>query len=509
MIGTHRRMAAISNLSPWRISSLAFRIGPRELLLTILTIAVSTAIAFIVSEAYGEVAAALIFVLGITVAGALGGLAAALVTALGAFLIYNFYMVEPVLTLRIATGKDLAPLIIFNLCAVVAGVLAGRLKDHAEADRQSNLQLAMLLELSQSLQLAARLQDVVRTVTAATYRLLGAEITLFRLAGDELVPIGPAPTFDWRGLANTARFAETPLIRNEAFTARRLQGSMETLGVMILQEFRPVRLEASFLIAFGNLVALALERGMLSEEIAERRAAARVEELKTALLSSVSHDFRTPLAAISASASSLIDYNDQLDEATSAGLLRSIVDECGRLNRYTANLLEMSRLEAGGPTLRLQTLSVSEMLAAAVQRVRGRAESRSLVRTDDGADLLVSADPALFELVLVNVLDNAILYSEDGTRIAVESEQVGGQCRITIADEGHGIPEPDLELVFGRFYRVNRVEPSPRGSGLGLAIAHGFVEALNGTIEARTPGIGDAGTRIIIHLPLAAPMATT
>jgi len=481
----------------------------RELLLTLLTLALSTLAAFLVSEAYGEVAAALIFVLGITVAGALGGLVAALITAFGAFLVYNFYMVEPVLTLRIATGQDLAPLVIFNLCAIVAGVLAGRLKDHAEANRQSNLQLAMLLELSQSLQSADRLPDVVSAVTAATYRLVGAEITLFSLSGEELAPIGPMPTFDWRGLANAARFADTPLVRNENFTARRLDGGMGLLGVMILREFRPVRLEASFLIAFGNLVALALERGMLFEEIAERRAAGRVEAFKTALLSSVSHDLRTPLAAISASASSLIDYADRLDAATSAGLLRSIIDECARLNRYTANLLEMSRLEAGGPPLRLQTVGVSEMLGAAIQRARVRAGDRSLARKDDGADLLVAVDPALFELVLVNVLDNAILYSEDGTRITVESEQVGGQCRITIADEGHGIPEADLERVFGRFYRVSRAEPSPRGSGLGLAIARGFVQALGGTIEALTPGIGDLGTRIVIHLPLAAPVVST
>lgn len=312
----------------------------------VLTLGVSTGAAFVVSEAYGEAAAALIFVLGITVAGALGGLTAALITTLGAFLIYNFYIVEPVLNLRIATGQDVVPLIIFNLCAVIAGTLAGRLKDHAEADRRSNLQLAMLLELSQSFQLAARLEDVLRTITAATFRLIGAEIALFRLTGDELVPIGPAPAFDWRPLATSARFAETLLVRNGAFTARRLDGSTETLGVMILQEFRPVRLETSILIAFGNLVSLAFERCMLSEEIAERRAAARVEELKTALLSSMSHDFRTPLATISASASSLIDYSDQLDDATSAGLLRSIVEECARPNRYTANLLEMGRLRA-------------------------------------------------------------------------------------------------------------------------------------------------------------------
>lgn len=500
-------MARMGGLITEKLAGLRLRLGPREILLTALTLALSTAAAFVVKAAYGEVAAALIFVFGITVAGALAGLASALITAFGAFLVYNFYMVAPVLSLRIATGKDLAPLVIFNLCAVVAGILAGRLKDHAEANRTTSLQLATLLELSQALQSAARLQDVVDTLISATYRLVGAQISLFKLAGDELVPIGPPPTFDWQGLANAALLHDTPLVRSDSFTARRLNGSVDILGVMILREFRPDKLRSSILIAFGNLVAMALERGMLSEKIAERRASDRVEELKTALLTSVSHDFRTPLAAISASASSLIDYRDELDFATSTALLRTITDECARLNRYTANLLELSRLEAGGPTLPLQTVSVSDILGAAIQRTRMRAQRRSLVRKDDGSDLLVLADPALFELVMINVLDNAILYSGDGTEIRVESERAGDHCRITVADEGHGIPESDLERVFDRFFRVNRAETSPRGSGLGLAIARGFVRALEGTIEARRPGIGNAGTRIIISLPLAGAAA--
>lgn len=502
-------MAARRDFRPWSISGLRFRLGFPELLVCALTFSVSTAAAFAVSSAYGEVAAALIFVLGITVAGALSGLASALIMALGAFLIYNFYMVEPVLTLRLATGQDRAPLIVFNLCAVVAGVLAGQLKDHAEANRRSNLQLVTLLDLSQALQSAERLQDVVTTITNETFILVGAEIILLRVVGSDLVPMGAAPGFEFRGVAEAALMSDDALTRSGALTARRLDGSSATFGVMVMRELRPVRLESSFLIAFGNLIALALERGTLFEEIAERRALARIEELKSALLSSVSHDFRTPLTAISASASSLIDYHDQLDETTTQRLLRSIVDECGRLNRYTANLLEMSRLEAGGPPPRLQILSVTEMLGAAIQRIQARRIGRMFTRRDHSSELLVSADPALFELVLVNVLDNAILYSDDGTRIIVESDRIGDLCRIVIADEGQGIPDEDLHRVFERFVRVNRSEASPRGSGLGLAIAQGFVRALGGSIEALTPGIGDVGTKIIIHLPLAATTAAS
>jgi two-component system sensor histidine kinase KdpD len=123
--------------------------------------------------------------------------------------------------------------------------------------------------------------------------------------------------------------------------------------------------------------------------------------------------------------------------------------------------------------------------------------------------LLVNADAALFELVLVNVLDNAILYSDDGTRICIEAYSEPDRCRITIADEGQGIPREDVDRIFERFYRISRSERSPRGSGLGLAIAKGFVEALGGSIEASTPGIGDRGTCITIHLPVAGENATT
>jgi two-component system sensor histidine kinase KdpD len=184
-------------------------------------------------------------------------------------------------------------------------------------------------------------------------------------------------------------------------------------------------------------------------------------------------------------------------------LLRGIIDECERLNRYTANLLEMSRLEGGQTLARLQTLGVEEILSTVTQRIRARAGNRKIERVAADAYLLVNAVAALFELVLVNVLDNAILYSNDGTRISIEARAENGACRITVADEGQGIPPEDLDRIFRRFYRVSRAEPSPRGSGLGLAIAKGFVEALGGRIEARTPGIGDRGARIIIHLPLA------
>lgn len=475
-----------------------------ELLTTAAVLALSAFLAFAVHPV-GEVASALVFVLGITIAGALCGLSAALIAALAAFLIFNFYLTEPALTFRIATGSDVAPLIVFNLCALVSGVLAGQLKDHAQAARTSNLQLNSLLALSQELQAAQRLSDVVTTVERAAHRILGASIALYRVDGDTLHGLSAAAA-DARALEFARRvnaepggsLIEAPLI------GRRLKPGEDASVLLVLEAMRPDGIEPAFLEAIGNIVALALERAALSEQITETRAVARAEELKTALLASVSHDFRTPLTAISASASSLVAYGERFDPETSMRLLRGIVEECERLNRYTANLLEMSRMEAGGQAQPLQVLSAAEMAAAALQRVRSRAGTRDIRLQFPEEDLLVAANPALFELVLINILDNAILYSGEDAQVEIAIRAEDGACRIDIADSGQGIPEAALPRIFDRFYRAGKNETAGgRGSGLGLAIAKGFVEALGGTIHATVPGLDRRGTRIIIRLPFA------
>lgn len=482
-------------------------INARDLAWTAVAVIFSATIAGVASDLLGEVAAALILVLGITVSGAVGGLVCAMMAALVVFAIFNFAITEPVLVWRLSTGRDVAPLVVFALCAGVTGVLSGRLRDRSEAARASNLHLSNLLRVSRALQSAARPPDVAAALEKNADPLVGARPTLFIRRSGGLAPVGAGGEEERALLAASVMEADEPVLRTPSLLAMRLDGAAGPLGAMVLGGADTGRINPAALHAFGNMVALAIERAELSERMEESRATARAEELKTALLSSVSHDFRTPLAAIAASASSLLAYGDRLDPATSAEFLRRIVEDCERLNRYTANLLEMSRLEAGDGSARPQTLSVAEMLGVAVQRVRGRAGDRTITVVAD-PDLLVTANPALFELVLINVLDNAILYGADGTRIILASRRQGEYCRISVADEGRGIPDADIDRVFERFYRVKRAEQSPGGSGLGLAIAKGFVEASGGTIEARTPGVDLAGAEIVIRLPLAIEAVT-
>ncbi|AMK26199.1 sensor histidine kinase [Sphingobium sp. TKS] len=461
-------------------------------------------IAIYAQPGLGRVAAALLFVLGVVICGALGGLGAALAAATAAFLLYNFYLVEPVLSFEISTGRDVIPLLLFSLCAVVAGVLAARLKDRARAADDSYRQLSSLLEISRSLQSAVRVPDIASALDDHLSGSFDTLATLFLVRDDtfDAAVNGPSDDIGLQLVRKAADSEDSP--REEGpYTVYRLDSAAGFEGAILFGHGLSRPPDKAFMSALANLIALAVERAALSESNAERRAQARTEELKTALISSVSHDFRTPLTAISASASSLIEFRDRLDPAAAERLLRGIVSECDRLNRYTSNLLEMSRLEAGQSLARRQTLGVADTMSAIVQRVRPRASHRRIVRRMSDEDLLVNVDAALFDLVLVNVLDNAIIYSDDGTSIHLDVGRDGDFCVICVSDEGQGIPPDDLERVFTRFYRVARPRPSPRGSGLGLAIAKGFTEAAGGRIGAASPGPGGRGTVITIMLPLA------
>lgn len=478
----------------WMRSARTLRLDLRSFGMTALIMVVTILAAFVVRPARGEVSGALIFVVGITLAGATMGLGAALLAAMASFLLYNFYFAEPVLTFRFDTLDDFAPLVVFNLSAVVTGVLAGRVRDRAAAAAAANASLTALLQISRSLQSAIRFEDIEQA--------LGSPAA--RAAGVRLLPAAPSAASAGEESVSAAMQVRAlgPAAQTYGLDTYQLRCGSHAIELAFAPTEPDGASEAALGPALANLVALALERAALSEKIAEAEAAARTENLKSALLSSVSHDFRTPLATIRASASSLIDFGDKLPRDTADELLKTIVEESERLNRFTANLLQMTKLEAGQDLPSVEIVSVSDMLSVAVRRTRPRAGQRSIER-EGREECLVRANAGLFELALINVLENAILYSRDGSRIAIRLVRETDMCLIEIADEGRGIPKAELKRVFDRFHRVDASEQMPRGSGLGLAIAKGFVQACGGSIEAQVPGLNGRGTSIRIRLPLA------
>jgi two-component system sensor histidine kinase KdpD len=253
--------------------------------------------------------------------------------------------------------------------------------------------------------------------------------------------------------------------------------------------------------ALADQAALAIERVNLAEDIDRNRLNAETERLRSALLTSISHDLRTPLASILGSASSLKSFGATLDEAARSELLRSILEEAERLNRFIANLLDMTRLESGAVAPNLELIDLSDVVGSALRRA-AKVLAAHRIELSLAPDLpMLRLDPVLFEQALFNLLDNAAKYSSPGSSVAVKGERVGEHVRISVSDSGNGIPPDDLERIFDKFYRVQSSDHKRAGTGLGLAISRGFMEAMGGTLNAgnRTDGQGAVFT---IALPI-------
>jgi two-component system sensor histidine kinase KdpD len=258
--------------------------------------------------------------------------------------------------------------------------------------------------------------------------------------------------------------------------------------------------EQRLLDALSDQAALAIERINLSEEFDKAQRAVERDRLQAALLTSISHDLRTPLASILGAADGLAGLPDLTADDRKA-LLSTIRDEAERLNRFIANLLDMTKLESGALVPNLDFVDIGEVVGSTLRRA-GKILDRHHVETALASDLpMVRLDPVLFEQVLFNLLDNAAKYAPAGTAISIEGRRDGNSVSLRVLDEGPGIPQSELERIFDKFYRVRKADSQRAGTGLGLAICRGFVEAMGGTIEAGNQA-GGRGAVFTITLPV-------
>jgi two-component system sensor histidine kinase KdpD len=255
--------------------------------------------------------------------------------------------------------------------------------------------------------------------------------------------------------------------------------------------------------ALMDQAALAIERVRLVEDLDRAKRTAEADRLRSALLTSISHDLRTPLAAVLGAAGTLRSMSEALDEHAKADLLATIVDESERLNRFIANLLDMTKLESGAVAPNAALHDLGEIVGSALRRA-SKILAQHQVEVELAKDLpMVEIDPVLFEQALFNLLDNAAKYAAAGTTVRVQSWRDLDSVGLMVLDEGDGIPPGDLEQIFDKFYRARKVDHVRAGTGLGLAISRGFIEAMHGTITAanRTDRSGAAFT---ITLPIPA-----
>ncbi len=460
------------------------------------------------------------YLLAVLVVAMKAGLRSAILASVMSFLAFNFLFTEPRYTLAIRDLHNILTVVFFLIAAVIVSNLAARLRSQMQATRESARRTANLYDFGRKITAAATLDDVLWAVVhhvAATIHgkslvLMPTDSGLGIAAGyppEDQLDDKSAAAADWAWAHGRIAGRGSPTLPVALWMfipLKTARGPVGVLGVQMMEDAdMPSPDQTRLLETLADQAAVAIERTTLVADIETARVATERERLRSALLSSLSHDLRTPLVSIMGAASSLITYDEALDSGSRRDLAQTVQDEAERLNRFVQNLLDMTRLGAGAMKPRVDWADLRDVVGAAVQRAARLARAHT-IRIDIAADMpLLCIDAVLMEQVFFNLIDNACKYSPAGTAVKVWAIRTPRHIAIEVADQGPGIPPEDRERVFDMFYRVNQAD-AQSGTGLGLAICRGIVEAHGGTIHAE-PGLHGAGTCIIIHLPLP-PEAT-
>ncbi|MGE0715087.1 MAG: ATP-binding protein [Alphaproteobacteria bacterium] len=456
-----------------------------------------------------------VFLVAVLAVASRFGLWPSLFAGVAGFVTYNFFFTEPYYTLLVSSRDDLLALLLFLVAAVFTGNLAGRLRAQVTAQRAIARRTSNLYEFSRRVASAASLEDVVWAAVHHVASTLQCRALVLAPGEDgRLAIIGGYPPEDHldakdRGAAEWAwEHGEKAGWGSDTLPTsawlflplRTPQGAVGLLGVAFENRQHLLPDERRLLDALVDQVALAVERTRLVADLERTRLLSETEKLRSALLSSVSHDLRTPLVSIIGAASGLLSADAALGPDGRRQLAEAIREEGDRLNRYIQNLLDMTRLGYGALKLNFDWVDLREVVGRAVRQL-GAVLRHHEVTVDVPAQLgPVRADPVLLEQVMANVLDNAAKYAPAGTEIVVAARNEGDTVAIDVVDHGPGIPPADRERIFDMFYRVRAGDAQKAGTGLGLAICRGIVEAHGGTIRAGAPEGGE-GTLIAIRLP--------
>nr|WP_288466517.1 sensor histidine kinase KdpD [uncultured Pseudomonas sp.] len=497
----------------WRSGAPVRWLSCRDALYASLYASVATGFAGLAEQWVGLTDLSMIFIVAVVVVAARTRMSAAILAAILCFLAYNFFFIEPRYTLIIAAPWGITTVVLFLLAALVAGRLASQLRMQVLTLRAANNQASVLQHLGRQLSAAADLEQVLQAGRNTLERAFGATVMLQVGAsqsyspGVQLAQLDRAAA-DWALSHGQPAGRHTQTLAGAAWWFMPLLGNDQAIGVIGLQESteqRQLSTENRRLAeAICTDVAQAALRTTLVAELEAARVNNETERLRSALLSSVSHDLRSPLAAMMGSAGSLISYSAAMNEEDRLSLLQTIQQEGERLDRYIQNLLDMTRLGHEGLTLQRSWIGVDELVGSATGRLR-RYRPQVLVDLQLDADLPpLWVHPALVEQSLFNVLENAAKFSPAGQSIRVFARQVDSHLQLDVQDRGPGIAEEERGRIFDMFYSIERGDCGKQGTGLGLTIAQGMIGAHGGSVSAFA-GEGGQGTLIRLSIPLLVP----
>ena len=432
-------------------------------------------------------------------------------------LAYNFSFIQPLGTLTIAAPYEVFAFAIFILAAIAAGGIASRVREQRAVAIERARVTEALYDLSSKLSAAARSDEVVWAAATQLNGLLRRQVVFFLPRDAELDMAASWPPDDVPEVIDTAAArwafekrepagAGTGTLPSSSYQFRPLQSPAGVVGVCGFRfEKRPLdSADQRIFEATIHQVAVAIDRAELSRTTMEQAAKLAGDQFRSALLSSISHDLRTPLATITGAVTSLKAFGDRMSAESRRDLLSSIEQEADRLMRFVANLLDMTRIEAGTLETKAEWIDLREVIHQTVDRGH-KYFPEARIETSLAGDLpLIKGDSVLLGQVLFNLIDNAVKYGGD-TPVSIFAKKDGPEAVISVTDLGKGIATSDLERVFDKFYRGGRKSDGRRaGTGLGLAIARGFVEAMGGTIRAESPAMRKRGTRFVLRLPIPA-----
>ncbi len=459
----------------------------------------------------------MLFLLGVMIAAAITRRGAALFAAALAVAAYDFFFVPPSLTFEVADARYVLTFAMMFGVSVVISTLTLRLREERQAAVARERRTAALLALSRELGGALDEQGVA-TVSARTIsEAFGAPAVFLRARSrDELVPLAAHPGETALGTSEVAvaRWAHdhaqaagrgTDTLPGETVLCVPLRSWAEVVAVLVLRPSSERGLGAeqrTLLDAFARQAALALDRVRLAEEARQAALRAKTEELRSGLLSAVSHDLRTPLAAITG-AGTMLREDAALDPALRRDLVETVCEEAERLERLVSNLLDMTRLDSGTVEPKREWVPLVEVIGGALTRLERRLAGRKVTTAIPEDVPLLSIDPVLVEQLFLNLLENAAKYTPPGSDIDVRAAREGGTLVVDVADRGPGLPAGDEERVFERFHRGEHA--GVRGVGLGLPIARAIAQAHGGRLAAANRPGGGAVFRLTLPLPAEPP----
>jgi two-component system, OmpR family, sensor histidine kinase KdpD len=464
----------------------------------------------------------LIYLLMVVLAAIGFGVSAGMTAALLAFLAYNFFFIAPVHTFTIAEQQDLFVLLVFFTVALVTGQLAGRMREVADSSQRHATSLQSLTDFAATLSGSQSLDEIVGVLAAQAAATAKGSVVVMLRAGDSLelrlrVPgdqvLEPS---DWQAAERAVRSGETTTAAAPGWPGARYEfrpllsaaGTIGAIGLLYNNGQRSAAaVDESTLQTILRHSVIAIERTRLKSETAAAHEETEQERMRSALLSSISHDLRTPLASILGAVTSLRQLGTSMPAETRADLLEAIEEETRRLSQFVANLLDMTRLDTEMIDLQKTWLDAGD--AAHIAVTRAKKLFPGFVITFSAAPGLsqIKGDATLFEHVVFNLIENAVKFSKPDQPIAVALYEHNRSLHLTVSDHGRGIPKDALEHVFEKFFRGRDGELNVPGTGLGLTICKRIAEAMGGSIMAQSPIESGQGTRISAQFPIpdAAP----